>query len=158
MNTKVREKKEKEKQAKEDKAREDEDKKILELRREMAEANQTEEGETPNDATMSWMYQPKSDLQENEDDLLLGKKKAQPKRFFVEEYFRIKEKEVPGALFIDMSKFNGPERDNLLQNLDASSKNRVNNFFAFLIINFSLGRSFSSYSECSITSCKKCIV
>jgi hypothetical protein len=106
-----------------------EEKKIAELKQQFEDSKQLDqlvkEGKASAESSMSWMYKPQTNQAEEEnEDVLLGKKKVQP-RFFVEEYMRVKEKEVPGALFIDTSKYQGPERDAILQTLDNYSKDRV---------------------------------
>jgi hypothetical protein len=115
--------------AKADEKKQNEERKIAELKQQFEDSKQLDqlvkEGKASVESSMSWMYKPQTNKAEEEnEEVLLGKKKVQP-RFFVEEYMRVKEKEVPGALFIDTSKYQGPERDAILQTLDNYSKDRV---------------------------------
>lgn len=118
----------KDREAKVEREKEYEKKKIEELKQQMEEERQLkdlqQDGQNVQMMNMSWMYQPQEEEKKKEmDDLLLGNKKFTPKSF-VDEYQKIKQKEVPGALWLSNSKFEGSEKEKIINNLDNASKYR----------------------------------
>lgn len=118
----------KDREAKVEKQIEDEKKKIEELKQQFEEQRQLKslqkDGKDLQVMDMAWMYKPQEEeKKKQEEDYLLGNKKFEPKSL-VDDYQKIKQKEIPGALWLSNSRFQGPERDLILSNLESASKYR----------------------------------